>query len=576
MHKTGFYCVYGLKDTTALQDSIVTSQYNQEFGNLCQIKDNLESDSYATLEQDFFLLDGSKEELPDMPTDIVFFSNVMSGEDGTFSIPPEVNIGFTENHSSIGITFHFQEDYPLEMKIVWYDIYGIQIAEKNFKVDSLIFFARNQVENYAGVKITFTLAKPYRYVKLRYIEYGTDLIMGEGGMPVKGASLVEETNRISDKIPINKLSYKLIDSEDDFNVGNIAGLHKVLQKRQKMKAYETVNGSSILLGVFFMDSFKTDNNITSISAIDYKGILDDYRFMDGRVYNGDNAGAVIDEIMAAAGIEDYEVDDDVRSEKLYGWIKIQTCRKALREVLFACGAVIDSSRRDNIRIYRPGRNVQMMIERERKFSTSVYDQEYISDVSIKYSDYTINNEEKQIMKGNYGSGIYTVELSSPARDMVINTGEILKQSYNYVQFKITGNEETEVIITGKKYDKNELTVTESVTETDAGKVRKTVSFSGEVLNTKNALERAKEILEYYQLRIGLKTKFLNEKETSGMWGEVQNNNRKYGNYLAEIEKMTTDLTGGFLSTAQLRGYYKLVTDAYYTTELFSGEEVGEL
>lgn len=576
MHKTGFYCVYGLKDTTALQDSTVTSQYNQEFGNLCQIKDDLESDSYATLEQDFFLLDGSKEELPDMPTDIVFFSNVMSGEDGTFSIPPEVNIGFTENHSSIGITFHFQEDYPLEMKIVWYDIYGIQIAEKNFKVDSLVFFARNQVENYAGVKITFTLAKPYRYVKLRYIEYGTDLIMGEGGMPVKGASLVEETNRISDKIPINKLSYKLIDSEDDFNVGNIAGLHKVLQKRQKMKAYETVNGSSILLGVFFMDSFKTDNNITNISAIDYKGILDDYRFMDGRVYNGDNAGAVIDEIMAAAGIEDYEVDDDVRSEKLYGWIKIQTCRKALREVLFACGAVIDSSRRDNIRIYRPGRNVQMMIERERKFSTSVYDQEYISDVSIKYSDYTINNEEKQIVKGNYGAGIYTVELSSPARDMVINTGEILKQSYNYVQFKITGNEETEVIITGKKYDKNELTVTESVTEADAGKVRKTVSFSGEVLNTKNSLERAKEILEYYQLRIGLKTKFLNEKETSGMWGEIQNNNRKYGNYLAEIEKMTTDLTGGFLSTAQLRGYYKLVTDAYFTTELFSGEEVGDL
>lgn len=573
MPKTGFYCEYELKDTTAMQDSTPKSEYNQDFGNMLLLKENSDLGRYGTLEQDFFLLDGNMEEMPDEPEDIAFFSNVMSGVDGTFDESPVIEIGFTENHSSIGFTFYFQVDYPLEMTIIWYDIYGIQIDKKDFVIDGLKYFARNQVENYARIKIIFTKAKPYRYVKLIFLEYGTNLIMGEGGMPVKGASLLEETNRISDKIAVNKLSYKLIDTEDDFNIGNIAGLHKVLQKRQRMSAYEIVDGSLVSLGTFFLDNFKTDKNVTNISAVDYKGMLDDYRYLQGRVYKGENAEEVIAEIMEAAGIEDYEIADEVKGIKLYGWLKIQTCRKALREVLFACGAVIDS-RRGQIRIYKPGREIETVIERARKFTTSVYDQEYISDVSIKLAEYTLSNTVSQVVKGTYTPGTYTIELSSPAADMEINVGTILKHSCNYVEFQVT--ETAEVIISGKKYSKEELTITSSISEKEAGKVRKTKSFSCTLVNTARALELAEEILDYYQLRIGLKIKFLSTSELPGMWGEIENNNRAYGNYLAGIEKMTTDLTGGFISTAELRGYYKLISDLYYTGELIAGEEVGEL
>lgn len=573
MPKTGFYCEYELKDTTAMEDSTPTSEYNQDFGNMLLLKENTDSGQYATLEQDFFILDGSREEMPDEVEDIAFFSNVMSGAAGTFADNPAMEISFTEKHSSIGITFYFQEDYPEEMTIIWYDISGIQIDRKDFEIGALKFFARNQVENYAGIKIVFTKAKPYRYVKLRYLEYGTDLIMGEGGMPVKGASLLEETNRISDKIPINKLSYKLIDVDDDFNIGNIAGLHKVLQKRQRMSAYEIVDGNRISLGTFFLDSFKTDKNVTNMSAVDYKGLLDDYRYLNGRVFDGETAQAVISEIMEAAGIEEYEIADEVKDIKLYGWLKIQTCRKALREVLFACGAVVDS-RSGRLRIYKPGREIETVIERARKFSTSVYDQEYISDISVKFAEYALNSETSQIAKGTYAAGIYTLELSSPAAELEISGGTILRQSCNYVEFQVS--ESTEVVITGKKYVKEELTVTSSVTEKDAGKVRKTKSFSCTLVNMARALELAEELLDYYQLRIGLKIKFLNVLEIPGMWGEIQNNNREYGNYLAGIEKMTTDLTSGFISTAELRGYYKLVSDYYYTGELIAGEDMGVL
>ena len=68
--------------------------------------------------------------------------------------------------------------------------------------------------------------------------------------------------------------------------------------------------------------------------------------------------------------------------------------------------------------------------------------------------------------------------------------------------------------------------------------------------------------------------FLNEGDKVADWAEVFNAEKMYGNYVAGIEKMTTDLTGGYISTAELRGYYKLVNDFYYTGEIITGEEFG--
>lgn len=574
MPKTGFRCGFELKDTTAIEDSEAYSTDMQEFSNLLLLKENIQQELYGTLEEDFFILDGSRTEMVDMPTDITYWSESLSDADGTFSDAPELVINFSENHTSCGLTFHFLDDYPLEMEITWFDIYGIALTRKLFHIDSMAYFARNQVEDYAKLIIRFTKAKPYRYIKLKYLEYGTDLVMGEGGMPVKGASLIEEMDMISNQIAVNKLTYNLIDEDDDFNVGNIAGLHKVLQKGQKITAYEKVDGEDYVLGKFFLSDWKTSGNVTKISAVDYKGILDNTTFATGKVYEGELAGTVIDNIMSAAGITDYEVDANVRSVKLYGWMKRQTCRKALREVLFACGAIVDTSRSFLLKIYKPNRVSVVNVDRERKFKTTVSENDYISDVTVKYNSYTLYTEKKEVVKGDYEAGTYTVTLSSPVAEMEINAGQILEQTADSITFKLT--EPGHVSITGYKYSKEELSVTASVESVQAGKTRKTKSFSGQLLNGAQAEKIAEGILEYYSLTLGIKIKYLNDGEKPGMWGEIQNNNRMYGNYVAGFEKLTTDLTGGFLSNAELRGYYKLVTDAYYTTELFSGEEVGDL
>lgn len=574
MRKTGFYADYGLFDTTARQDSALTTESNIDFGDISKAKDDITSEDYATLEKDYFILDGSMPEMPDTPQDVVYFSDVMSDENGNFATAPEFTITFTENHTSYGLTFYFVGDYPLEMTVLWFDLYGVRIGQKTYSIDSNKFFAQNQIENYGKIVVRFTKAKPYRYVKFRYIEYGTVITFGKGGLPIESASLIEECNPISDKISINKLSYKVIDENDTFNIGNINGLHKVLQNGQESTAYEYVNDEQVLLGKFFLSKNETKSNVTSISCVDFKGLLDNNNFRDGAVYDGELAGNVIDAIMSTAGITDYTVTDEVRNTPLYGWLKIQTCRKALREVLFACGAVVDSSRSLTLDIYIPNRTVKHIVKRSRKFSTTVSRQDYVSDVSIKYPVYTLASNTSQIAKGHYTEGTYTVDLSSPASEMKIDNGLILKQTNNYVTFKV--DTEVDVIITGKKYNKEDLTITASVPKVSAGNIRNAKSFTCTVLNGTQAEVIAENILNYYDLQLKLKVKILNDGDKPVDWSEVENTVKSYGNYMAGFEKMTTDLTGGFITTAELRGYYKLISDYYYTGELFTGEEIGDI
>lgn len=574
MSKTGFYAKYELYDTTARGDSTLTTAYNQSFGDISKAKEDISSPDYGTLEQDYFLLNGSHAEMPDNPDDVVFFSSEMSGADGSFSENPLLIILFTENHTSACLTFHFVEDHPLEMKIRWVDGNDNYIEYASYEVNSNKFVAWKQVENYRRLEIEFTKAKPYRYVKFRYIEYGTDIICGVDGYPVKEAKLVEECDPLSNKIAINKLTFKLIDIGNDFDVGNMSGIHKVFQSGQKALAYETVNGEAQLLGAFFLDDYSTTKNVATISLVDYKGLLSKHTFRDGKVYTGEPAGEVIDQIMAASGITDYTVDEVTRATPLYGWLKIQDCRKTLREVLFACGSVIDSSRSETVNIYKPSRVVHTTIPRSRKFSTTPKNQSYISDVAVKFPVYSLLAESKQIFKGTYAAGTYTVDLSSPATEMTITGGMITEQTDNYVTFTVA--EEGEVVVSGKKYGKEDLTVTASVKKVDAGESRETKSFTCTVLNASQAADRAQAILDYYDLRLNLKIKFLNEGDKVADWAEVSNANRQFGSYVAGIEKMTTDLTGGYISTAELRGYYKLAEDFYYTGEIIAGEEFGEM
>ena len=82
--------------------------------------------------------------MPDIPTDIAFWSNVLSDASGNFASNPLMTIQFDTNHSSVGLTLHFSESYPLGMVIKWYNSSNLQISEKTFVPNSLKYIRIKQ------------------------------------------------------------------------------------------------------------------------------------------------------------------------------------------------------------------------------------------------------------------------------------------------------------------------------------------------------------------------------------------------------------------------------------------------
>ena len=218
-----FYVEYNQFDTTALTDASETTTDNSTFGNLALLKNNAEPTKYMTLEENFTLLDGSFSELPDSPTDVVFWSSEISDVDGNFSTNPTITINFDDNHSSIGLTLHFSESYPLEVIVKWYNSSSQLITSETFTIDSLDYFAQKKVDDYRKVTIEFTKAQPYHFVKLWYIEYGRIYIIDDS--VIKSAQMIREIDPTSDKISIDTMSLVFVDKTNDFNLANSTGLY---------------------------------------------------------------------------------------------------------------------------------------------------------------------------------------------------------------------------------------------------------------------------------------------------------------------------------------------------------------
>lgn len=569
---TEFLVEYNLVDTTALQDAAESSGSNSPFADISGIKENTAVQKYATLEHNFFVLDGSREEFPDNPSGFAYFSSGQSDENGLFQSEQSVTVRFTKNHTSAGFTLYFLETCPLELEILWYDLDGGLKCKRKFYPDALTYFCEHPVEDYGGIKVVFLKALPWHNVKLQHIQYGTSISWDSDA--IKSGKIVSDADPVGDKIATDTLTFDFVDKYDRFNLGNPQGLHKTFQRSQHMTAYEVVEGRKILLGSFFLESGSTSKNICRIEAIDLKGMLGSVDFTEGRIYNGDRAGGVIAEIMAAAGIEDYTVDEETAETPLYGTLGIQTCQKALREVLFACGSIVRTSRQTGLSICKSDRAVKLKIRRSRKFETAIQGDRYVSDVSVKYKTWRLEDKVTELAKGTYEEGTHMIRFSAPAANLTVNVGRIRKQMPYYVILEVPAQTRAEIVVSGQKYAGEELAVTSGIEKLKSGEVRNTKTFSGSLLNFESAKHKADSILDYYQLQQVIKTKYIAGEERAGDWAEIENPSKAHGSFVAAIESVTTDLTGGFISTAKCRGYFKILTETYLAGEMIAGEDIG--
>lgn len=567
------YCIAEMKfiDVTALSDASPATENNQTIGNLEVLAEQTAQDPYGTLELNQFVLDGSKSILPEAPADVAFWSSEMSQSDCTFASNPVMEISFTKQHSSAGLTLHFADDYPAEIMITWYTLAGTKLESKTFYPDSLIYVCQHQVENYGKIVIELARTRlPERYVKLQYILYGLELSWKDD--VVQKAKVQEEVDLTSATLSINTAEVAIVDTANDFDISNMNGAWKSVQKGQEVTLTEYKDGKEIPAGTFFIDKSSFKDNVASFSLTDRIGLMDKYTFYDGEVYQNVLAGIILESIFACAGVEKYSIDEAIYNIPLSGHLGIQTCRAALQMVCFACGALADDSRSDMVKVYKPDRYVKATIGTDRKFygGTKVELDEYVSGVSIECNRYSLEAETTEIYNDILAAGDTKIEFSEPylATSITVSVGAIKEAKTNYMI--VTMEEAGTCLISGRKYASNSFSYQKDVAHIAAGEVENVKKYGTCTLcNTESLPDNAQYLLDYHALRKTLSMKYLLEGEQSGNWVNV--NDRERNTSTTIIEKQSIDLTGGFIAQATCRGYSIVVTENNFTgTELYSG------
>ena len=573
MSKTSCTARMKFADTTAIADASPSTADNQDFGTLSLLagSDAIELPSYGTTEKNQFVLNGSHPIMPDELENVTFWSIERSSENCDFQAPPKIEITFTKNHSSAGITMYFSDDYPAEISVSWFALTGEKLVKKSFFPDSLTYYCKNQVQNYGKIVVEFVKTRfPGRYVKLQYILYGRYLVWSDS--EVMTAKIHEEVDETSDTLAINTAEVKISDEAYDFDISNPDGEWKSVQAEQPVWMSENVDGVEIDLGTFFVSGQTFSENSSKFSLIDAIGLMDRYTFREGRVYSEEKAGDIIKEIFAAAGIDKYEIAPELYDIRLTGHLEIQTCREALKTVCFAIGALADDSRSDTVKVYKPTRYVSSQIGTDRKISgkTSLELDEYISGVSIECNTYTLGSELQELYNDELPAGTNMIEFSSPcAPESITVSGGVLKSAKtNYVEIQM--DTAGICVIQGKTYEKDSFSASLHQTILEGGEKGNVKEYANVPIHSKATLpEKLESLLSYYQLRKKLSMQFFVETEKVGNWVNIRD---VKGNVATTaLLSQDIDLTGGYIATASCRGYSAAVTAHYYTgTELYTG------
>lgn len=321
----------------AEEDASVSTTAAQSFSEPSQLPHGAESVPIAALELNGWVLDGTRQLLNGQK--VGFWSSALSGEDGTFSIPPVLTVAFDQQYTSLGIALEFDTftgAYCSQVTVRWYQGTAL-LAKKVFYPDSASYFCENTVEHYNKVEIQLDATHlPLSYAKLSHIRFGVSRTFGRDEL--RSVKITQQIDLISAELAVNKMHFTL-DSK--------SGISYIFQQLQPIYAY---NGETLVDVFYIEEASRKGEELYDISSSDAVGVLDK-ETIPGAIYSAKPVRALVEAILD--GKFALELDPTLEGETVTGYIPDGTRRNALRHIAFALRAVVDTSGTDAVRLYRP-------------------------------------------------------------------------------------------------------------------------------------------------------------------------------------------------------------------------------
>lgn len=434
------------------------------------------------------LLDGTGRIYPDdLTTCVPIMSEQISDSDGNLDGDIEITLEADGNFSSQGITLVFSEivgRYPKIVNIKWYN--GSKLLyDKTYNPDSPNYYCEQYVESYNKLIITLTnVNMPQNYLTLNNIIYG--LIRQFGRPDIETFTLLHDIDPVSSTLKIDTMDFSLKQKTD---------IEYVFQDKQAIKSYFD---DELMSTTFVKKYSRNSRDSYEIATEDYMGLLDDVQFYGG-MYTNKSLTELIAEILEPVGVP-YTIADNLTDKTLTGYISVCTRREALTQVMFAIGAVADTSYSDKVDIYILSDEVTAVLNDNNTFTgqqTKTTDK--ITELRLYAYSYVESSNTYtayQAAKSGTGTDIEVI-FPEPLYDLSITNGTISESGTNYAIITANAN----CVLTGKKYDKTQSATiirNPNILAGDKENIYEITNYT--LVNRDNVEELAQACFDYYSHR----------------------------------------------------------------------------
>lgn len=353
---------FEILDVKAYEDASLTVSGEAEISRLGQSINKIRdmSHKYATFERDYFQLDGSfhippKENEGD--SELGWWSDTLSGEDGTFAVRPTLTFNFDESHGSIGLTFTFDKqanEYPTEFRIEVFGPNGEVVASEFITNTGPVYYFQRNLDNYTRVVITIIKwVNPYRRARLTEVDFG--VVQEYTGEKLISLKVNEEMDLLASTVPSSEMRFTLDNSDQFFNILNPSGVYRFIVPNQEMSAeiglligenkYEWIS-----MGRYYLTDWTVEEGAMTSTFIG-RDIFTKIELMTyTRLLQNTNLYDLAVDILTEANVDSYTLDDGLKGISTVGFKENIKVRDALQMIAIAGRCIVKQNRDGSINL----------------------------------------------------------------------------------------------------------------------------------------------------------------------------------------------------------------------------------
>lgn len=340
---------YGIFNLPAAEEAQLSCEDQEVYSQLELKDDELPTDSYATFEVDRMKVGSSQIIVP--KTDYKYqgyVSDSLSDAYGVFQEPPTIAIVFDTPQDIYGLTLLFdavERTYPKR----------IAVNGEEFNVTGTEFVASEKMYGVTEIRIEFLESyKPFWRARLDQIQFGQSVIFNNKN--TLETSYTTKVDLVSGELSSKKFTMKVDNHDQFYNPLNPQGLTEFIDEKQPILiqyGYELDDGSIewilgdnlVLEGTpktgDYDVTFTAVDNLTNLTGNYYKGVFHP---------DGISLYDLAIEVLADAGIEDYVIDERLKTIITTGSLPIATHRECLQIIANAGQSILFTNREGQIQI----------------------------------------------------------------------------------------------------------------------------------------------------------------------------------------------------------------------------------